>query len=143
MSEATAVEFADWLAIRELTATYNRCFDEADAEGWARTFTPAGRLEVIGGGIACTGWTELADFCRSRGWGYLHMTLDPRIRVEEALARQECNLLMLRRRKDQSPPTLLATGRYTDGLVRTPAGWRFAERRIELDNRLDGPGGQP
>lgn len=138
MSEPQAASFADWLAIRELTAVYNRCFDEADADGWARTFTETGRLEVAGADAPLTGPEQLSEFCRDRGWGYLHTTSDPRIAVEGDSARQECNLIMLRRFEDRSRPVLLATGRYTDTLLRTPMGWRFAERRIELDSRLDG-----
>ncbi|MFE5702271.1 nuclear transport factor 2 family protein [Rhodococcus koreensis] len=136
MSSSAGTEFADWQAIRELTATYNRCFDNSDAVGWAGTFLTSGRLEVRGEGVAYTGHEELADFCRSRGWGILHMTLDPELTVDGDHAEQRCNLLMFRRHESQERPTLLATGRYSDTLVRTSEGWRFDLRAVQLDTRL-------
>ncbi|MGW0042291.1 nuclear transport factor 2 family protein [Rhodococcus sp. NPDC003348] len=136
MSESAGVDFADWQAIRELTATYNRCFDKSDAAGWAGTFLASGRLEVAGEGVTYTGHDELGGFCRSRGWGILHMTLDPEVTVDGDRAEQRCNLVMFRRYEDQARPTLMATGRYTDSLVRTPDGWRFDLRVVELDTRL-------
>jgi hypothetical protein len=136
MSDPTGTKFADWQAIRELTATYNRCFDKSDAAGWAGTFLESGRLEVIGQGVTYTGRDQLSEFCRSRGWGILHMTLDPEVTVDGDRADQRCNLLMFRRYESQERPTLLATGRYSDRLVRTSDGWRFAVRQVQLDARL-------
>ncbi|MGW6456132.1 nuclear transport factor 2 family protein [Streptomyces sp. NPDC055078] len=139
----TPASFADWVAIRELTAVYNRCFDSADANGWAGTFTETGRLEVTGSGAPLTGRRSLAEFCRSRGRGYVHLTTDPVVRVTGDTARQECALVMLRRHENRSRPVLLTTGRYRDTLVRTPGGWRFTERLIDLDSPLDSPIGGP
>ncbi|MGH9028446.1 MAG: nuclear transport factor 2 family protein, partial [Acidimicrobiales bacterium] len=39
----------DRTEIRELTARYNRCFDDGDSEGFAATFTDDGVMEVTGG----------------------------------------------------------------------------------------------
>ena len=39
----------DRARIRELTARYNRCFDDGDPEGFAATFTEDGVMEVAGG----------------------------------------------------------------------------------------------
>lgn len=125
--------FPDWVAIRELTARYNSCFDVADATGWAQSFTTDGRLEVAGTGPALRGREELAAFCRDRGWGFLHMTLDPHIELTSFGARQRCNLLLFVRSAERAPSRLLATGRYDDELVRTPDGWRFAVRSVEMD----------
>ncbi|MGW5106160.1 nuclear transport factor 2 family protein [Nocardia sp. NPDC004123] len=136
MSDRTDSEFADWQAIRELTATYNRCFDRSDAEAWAATFVETGRLEVAGQEVAYTGHQALGEFCRSRGWGILHMTLDPEVTIDGDRAEQRCNLLMFRRYENKQPPTLMATGRYADSLVRTPHGWRFDSRVVQLDTRL-------
>ena len=136
MSDPTGTKFADWQAIRELTATYNRCFDRSDAAGWAGTFLESGRLEVIDQEVTYTGRDQLSEFCRSRGWGILHMTLDPEVTVDGDHAAQRCNLLMFRRYEGHERPTLLATGRYSDTLVRTPEGWRFDLRAVQLDTRL-------
>jgi hypothetical protein len=124
--------FEDWRAIRELTAAYNDSFDRADAEGWAATFVPTGRLHVAPDGLDLTGREELARFCESRGPGFVHMTFDPRVSIDGDEAVQVCSLLMFRRHADRSTPTLLTTGRYHDELVRTAGGWRFAVRHIEL-----------
>ncbi|KOS55413.1 nuclear transport factor 2 family protein [Rhodococcus rhodochrous] len=136
MSSPGAAGFADWQEIRTLTATYNRCFDRSDAPGWASTFIPSGRLEVAGEGVAYAGHDELRNFCSSRGWGILHMTLDPEVTVDGDRGEQRCNLVMFQRYENRERPTLLATGRYTDTLIRTPHGWRFECRVVELDNRL-------
>ncbi|OYD61433.1 nuclear transport factor 2 family protein [Rhodococcus sp. OK302] len=133
MSSSAGIAFKDWQAIRELTATYNRCFDQSDAVGWAGTFLESGRLEIVGQGVTFTGREQLSDFCRSRGWGILHMTLDPAVTVNGDCAEQRCNLLMFRRYESHERPTLLATGRYSDRLVRTEEGWLFEAREVQLD----------
>ncbi|GAA4490541.1 hypothetical protein GCM10023094_54040 [Rhodococcus olei] len=143
MSSPSPADFADWQSIRTLTAIYNRCFDKSDADGWAGTFVDTGRLEVAGEGVAYTGHQELREFCRSRGWGILHMTLDPEVTVTGGRAEQRCNLVMFRRHENRERPTLMATGRYADSLVRTPDGWRFEHRLVELDNRLGYTPGEP
>lgn len=124
------------LAIQDLTATYNRCFDEADADGWASTFVEDGVLEVVDQGVAYRGHDEIRAFCEARGWGYVHLTTDPVIAIDGDTATQRCNLLMLRRWEDRRPPTLLSSGRYLDAVVRTVDGWRFRHRRVTLDADL-------
>jgi hypothetical protein len=131
---AETPSFDDWLAIRELTARYNRAFDEADVAGWADTFLPDGHLAVIPSGPVYRGRDALSAFIRERGWGYLHMTLDPQIELTEGGARQRCNLLLLGRSATGRPPQLINTGRYDDELVRTPDGWRFTARTVEMDS---------
>ena len=126
----------DRLAVQDLTATYNRCFDEADADGWAATFVEDGVLEVVDQGVAYRGRDEIRAFCEARGWGYLHLTTDAVVTVDGDTAGQRCNLLMLRRWEDKRPPVLLSTGRYVDDVVRTPDGWRFRHRRVTLDTDL-------
>ena len=129
-------ELLDRLAVHELTATYNRCFDEADADGWAATFVEDGVLEVVDQGVAYRGRDEIRAFCEARGWGYLHLTTDAVVTVNGDRAVQRCNLLMLRRWEDKRPPALLSTGRYVDDVVRTADGWRFRHRQVTLDADL-------
>jgi hypothetical protein len=131
---ADAPEFPDWLAIRELTARYNRAFDEADVEGWGDTFVPGGRLAIAPSGPVYEGREALSAFIRDRGWGFLHMTLDPQIELTATGARQQCNLLLFGRSAARRTPELINTGRYDDELVRTPDGWRFACRTVEMDS---------
>ena len=47
--DATMAWLVDRAQIRELTARYNRCFDDGDPEGFAATFTEDGVMEVDGG----------------------------------------------------------------------------------------------
>jgi hypothetical protein len=41
------------------------------------------------------------------------------------------------------PPRVVATGRFTDRLVRTDHGWHFAERQHELDASFRATEGKP
>jgi uncharacterized protein (TIGR02246 family) len=115
--------------IRELTATYNRCFDAGDAEGFANTFVPDGALEIVGGPVIA-GHEALRDMCRSTPRTVGHVTVNAVVTVDGDRATQRCTLLVLDR---SSPPKLMATGSYDDDLVRTDEGWRFVRRVARLD----------
>lgn len=125
-------QLVDWTEIRELTARYNRAFDDQEAEAWAEVFTPDGTLEVEGG-LSVTGRDALVAMCRSTGWGTVHITADPTITVDGDRATQTCTLVLARRERDPDRSEFQLTGRYVDELVRTDAGWRFRARHIKLD----------
>lgn len=126
----------DHLAIRELTARYNRAFDDVDSEAWADTFTSNGVMEF--GGPPVTGRDALVEMSRATGYGYVHITTDPIIEVDGDRATQSCTLVVATRSKERGPVGVAMTGRYEDELVRTPDGWRFTRRRAILDTD---PGG--
>lgn len=131
----------DRTRIRELTARYNRCYDEGDAAAFAQLFTEDGVMDVEGG-FHVEGRDGLTEMCGRMPWGIMHVTVDPIIEVDGDAATQWVTLLVLRRAgaegSDGPAPasTLTSTGRYTDELVRTEAGWRFKRRSVVLDGGM-------
>ncbi len=130
----------DRARIRELTARYNRCFDDGDPEGFAATFTEDGAME-IDGGPTTTGRAALAEMVRRTPYGIVHVTVDAIIEVDGDRAVQDVTLLVVARPPADAPADkrrsrLQRTGRYHDELVRTPEGWRFLRRTATLDGGL-------
>jgi uncharacterized protein (TIGR02246 family) len=130
----------DRIKIRELTARYNHCFDDGDAEGFAATFTEDGVMEVTGG-FTVSGRAALEQMCLNTPYGIVHVTVDPVVEVDGDRAVQETTVLVLQRPKPDAAPeertsSLFRTGRYRDELVRTDGGWRFARRNATLDGGI-------
>lgn len=130
----------DRAQILELTARYNRYFDDGDPERFAETFTEDGRM-VVTGGPTVAGRHALEEMCRHTPYGVVHVTVDPVVEVDGDRAVQQVTLLVLARPAPDAPPdgrvsALQRTGHYTDELLRTPAGWRFATRTVVLDGGL-------
>ena len=127
MSDVT-LDQRDRIAIRELTASYNRLLDAGDAERWVETFVPHG--ELVAGDDSYAGHEELAGFCSERGGQFHHLTTDPEIDATGDRAVQRCSLLLYSTVDDDV--TLVGIGRYFDELVRTSTGWRFLRRTVDL-----------
>jgi len=130
----------DRARIRELTARYNRCFDDGDPEGFAATFTEDGEMAVTGGPTT-SGRAALAEMVRRTPYGIVHVTVDATVEVDGDRAVQDVTLLVISRPGPDAAPDrrtsrLRNTGRYHDELVRTPEGWRFARRTATLDGGL-------
>ena len=130
----------DRARILELTARYNRCFDDGDPEGFAATFVEDGVMAVAGG-PATSGRAALADMVRHTPYGIVHVTVNATVEVDGDRAVQDVTLLVLSRPGPDAPPDkrgsrLRNSGRYHDELVRTPEGWRFARRTCTLDGGL-------
>jgi uncharacterized protein (TIGR02246 family) len=139
--DADAVAWmVDRTQIRELTARYNRCFDDGDAEGFVATFVEDGVMEVAGGPTT-SGRAALAEMVRHTPYGVVHVTVDATVEVDGDRAVQDVTLLVLARPGGDAPPAerrsrLQRTGRYHDELVRTAEGWRFTRRTATLDGGL-------
>jgi uncharacterized protein (TIGR02246 family) len=138
--DAEVAWLRDRIQIRELTARYNRCFDDGDPEGFAATFTEDGVMEVTGGPTT-TGRDALAEMCRHTPYGIVHVTVDATVEVDGDRAVQDVTLLVVARPAPDAPAharssRLQRSGRYHDELVRTPEGWRFARRTATLDGGL-------
>jgi len=130
----------DRARIRELTARYNRCFDDGDPDGFAATFVEDGEMSVTGGPTT-RGRAALAEMCRHTPYGVVHVTVDATVEVDGDRAVQDVTLLVVARPPADAPPEhrrsrLQRSGRYHDELVRTPEGWRFARRVATLDGGL-------
>jgi len=130
----------DRARIRELTARYNRCFDDGAPEGFPATFTEDRAME-IDGGPTTRGREALAEMVRRTPYGIVHVTVDAIVEVDGDRAVQDVTLLVVNRPSADTPPEkrrsrLQRTGRYHDELVRTPDGWRFQHRIASLDGGL-------
>ena len=131
----------DRTRILELTARYNRCFDDGDPDGFAAAFTEDGVMEVEGT-FRVQGREALAEMVRHTPHGVVHVTVDATVEVDGDTAVQDVKLLVLSRPAPDAAPgsksKLTNTGRYHDKLVRTPDGWRFAHRTAVLDGGFGG-----
>jgi uncharacterized protein (TIGR02246 family) len=130
----------DRARIRELTARYNRCFDDGDPDGFVACFSEDGSM-AIDGGPTMTGRPALAEMVRRTPYGIVHVTVDATVEVDGDRAVQDVTLLVVARPGPDAPPDkrrsrLQNTGRYHDELVRTPEGWRFQRRTATLDGGL-------
>jgi uncharacterized protein (TIGR02246 family) len=139
--EVTVEQDVGWLVDRakiiELTARYNRCFDDGDVEGFAGTFTDDGVMEVTGS-FSASGREALADMCRHTPWGTMHVTTSNTVEVDGDHAIQNVTLLVVSRPASKGDvPKLVGTGRYVDELSRTDDGWRFQKRSATLDGWND------
>jgi uncharacterized protein (TIGR02246 family) len=135
--EDTVEQDVGWLVDRakiiELTARYNRCFDDGDVEGFVNTFTEDGVMEVAGS-FSASGREALADMCRHTPWGTMHVTTSNTVEVDGDRAIQNVTLVVLSRPAAKGDtPKLVGTGRYLDELTRTADGWRFKKRSATLD----------
>jgi len=138
--EGDVAWLVDRTRIRELTARYNRCFDDGDPEGFAATFTEDGVMEVVGGPTT-SGREALAEMCRRVPYGIVHVTVDATVEVDGNRAVQDVTLLVVARPAPDTPAhakssRLQRSGRYHDELVRTPEGWRFSRRTAIMDGGL-------
>ncbi|MCV7408176.1 hypothetical protein AWC05_08320 [Mycobacterium florentinum] len=126
----------DRIAIRDLTARYSRAVDDRDIDAFADTFVPEGTMELVGLPVL-SGRQELMAAAEGLGYGTVHMTLDAIVDVSGDRATQVATLLLAKRQKDKSTWDLVTSGRYTDAFARTPSGWRFVHRRVDLDLDID------
>jgi uncharacterized protein (TIGR02246 family) len=134
----------DRARIRELTARYNRAFDDGDPETFVATFTEDGVMEVTGT-FRVDGRHALAEMVRHTPYGVVHVTVDATVEVHGDRAVQDVTMLVLSRPGPDAAggarrSRLSNTGRYHDELVRTPDGWRFAHRTATLDAGFGGDG---
>jgi uncharacterized protein (TIGR02246 family) len=135
--EVAVEQEVGWLLDRtkiiELTARYNRCFDDGDVDGFVDTFTEDGVMEVTGS-FTASGREALAEMCRHTPWGTMHVTTGTTVEVDGDHAVQTVTLVVLSRPAGKGDvPKLVGTGRYVDQLTRTGDGWRFAKRSATLD----------
>lgn len=125
-----ASKIEDIEAIKQLTARYNRAFDEGRAEDWAGCFTPDGFFERSNAGRAYQGRDEIAGLCRSYPTSGRHVTSEHLITVEGDRATQTCYLQYLDR---DNGFAIAMFGVYEDKLERQNGEWLFKERRLQVD----------
>jgi hypothetical protein len=121
----------DYIAIRDLSARYNRFAEVGDGERYADCWTEDGELDLVGSQVF-RGRQELAGV-GAAGALTTHITTDPLIEVDGDVARQTSRLITTYKAPDRSANEFVGTGIYTDELRRTADGWRFHRRRVDLD----------
>ena len=118
----------DMAEIQNLYARYNLMLDSGDAEGWADTFVEDGRFGNSQGRAALIEFAENFHESnpQSRHWNTnLHVTATSE-------GAEGTTYLMLYN-AGVRPPSVIASGIYEDVLVRTPQGWRFQSRVVQID----------
>jgi uncharacterized protein (TIGR02246 family) len=133
-------EIEDRVAIRELTARYNRAIDDANADEFAATYTEDGRFWIGRDGRLTDGRRHLRNMSKVAGFGMVHMTFDPIITIDGDTATQRCYAIIGRRTPERAPGSSqwVTSGCYTDDLVRTDDGWLFKQRVWEEDAVIEG-----
>ena len=135
------LSWQDHVEIQSLYATYVHSLDSGDAERWAGTFTADGVLLMEaagadwGAGLRIAGHDGLAAFAarayeandgHMRNWQSQAM-----ITATPEGAEGRCYLMLYRTTDGRA--TIQTSGVFTDRLVRTAAGWRFAQRTLRGD----------
>ena len=132
---------ADHLAIVELTVDYCWSIDSKDWPALRRIFTTDATAEL--GGELFHG----IDAITARIAGALdpidvsqHLITNHQVRVDGDRATCRCYLhAQHERRNAEGGQHFVVAGRYEDELVRTPAGWRIAHRRLAVMWREGNP----
>ncbi|RYE42690.1 MAG: nuclear transport factor 2 family protein [Hyphomicrobiales bacterium] len=138
ISETVLHEFRklrDKDAITELTVHYNMAWDDGLTKEWVGAFTADGVFAMLDSPDVI-GAAALHEFGLSlRDAGFMHTTTDHLIEVDGNTAKQTCRLILSTKQPGRAIGTSkwVTTGRYTDDLVRTEAGWRFARRYFVPD----------
>jgi hypothetical protein len=132
---------ADYVEICQLSARYNQLSDAADGDEYAKLFVADGIWESgpSHARMRAQGTEALAANCAAMGRGIVHVTCNPYIEVDGDRATHTCKMIIYTGSPDKTSNDFIGTGRYTDELVRTPAGWRFTIRRSVMDKELPAP----
>ena len=118
----------DMAEIRNLYAQYNLALDAGEAEAWADTFVEDGCFG------SSRGRAELIAFAEgfhgsnpaSRHW-------NTNLRVTPTAEGAAGTVYLMLYDVGVRPPAVTVTGIYQDVLVRTPEGWRFQSRQVQID----------
>lgn len=132
----SAQELADRADITDTLIRYANAIDGKDFDRLADVFTPDARIDYTSSdGIA-------GEYPRVRQWleealapfpAYLHSLSNTSFEIEGDVAHTRTAFInpMAYDLPDGSRHTFTVYGCYVDRLVRTPDGWRIAERREE------------
>ncbi len=125
---ADGLSTQDYIDIEQLYSSYNHAIDSGDAEAWAGTFTPDGTFNKF------TGHAQLVGFIQTwkekmNGGNRRHWNTNLRILPSKDGASASVFLMLV----DVSTKSIVATGMYSDTLVKTASGWRFKTRQTKMD----------
>lgn len=134
-SMARALAAADRAEIAELSAHFDNSLDAEDAAKFVATFTPDGELVGFWGtskgpeGLRQAHAFMLATFAKDKR----HVVTNHEITINGDRATMFCYLTVF----DRKALAVTGTATFTDELVRTPQGWRFARRTLRADPNVD------
>ena len=135
-------DIADRLELRELAEAYAFAADMRDRTAFSDVFTSEGVLLIDAGG-RYEGRAEIAgvlDYLDDHYPRTLHFVGNHRVRLEgdRASGMVYCLAHHVYEREGVERDTLMAT-RYLDQYVRTPDGWKIAQRTHYVDWEEDRP----
>ena len=122
---------SDYVAIRQLNATYNRYADLADGKSYSSLFTEDAEFNIAGEGIY-VGREQIAARCNATTTA-VHVTTEPELDIIGDIAQQRVRMLTVLQDGNGTRNEFVASGWYIDELKRTEEGWRYHRRRVELD----------
>ena len=122
---------SDYVAIRQLNATYNRYADLADGKSYSNLFTEDAEFNIVGEGIY-VGREQIAARCNATTTA-VHVTTEPELDINDDIAQQRVRMLTVLQDGNGARNEFVASGWYIDELKRTEEGWRYHRRRVELD----------
>lgn len=122
---------SDYVAIRQLNATYNRHADLADGKPYSNLFTEDAEFNIVGEGIY-VGREQIAARCNATTTA-VHVTTEPELDINGDIAQQRVRMLTVLQDGNGARNEFVASGWYVDELKRTEEGWRYHRRRVELD----------
>lgn len=132
---ARALVSADRAEIAELSVRFDNSLDAEDANKFAATFSPDG--ELVGFWGTSKGADELrkahafmlATFAKDKR----HVVTNHEIAINGDRATMYCYLTVF----DRKTLAMTGTATFTDDLLRTTGGWRFARRTLKADPNVD------
>ena len=122
---------SDYVALRQLNATYNRYADLADGKSYSSLFTEDAEFNIVGEGIY-VGREQIAARCNATTTA-VHVTTEPELDINGDIAQQRVRRLTVLQDGNGARNEFVASGWYIDELKRTEEGWRYHRRRVELD----------
>lgn len=131
---ARALEAADRAEIVELSAHFDNSLDAEDASKFVSTFVSDGELVGFWGtskgpdGLRQAHAFMLATFAKNKR----HVVTNHEITIHGDRATMFCYLTVF----DRTTLAVTGTATFSDELVRTPAGWRFARRTLQADTNV-------
>lgn len=124
----------DKLEIVELSNAQMRSLDNHDVDAWVEAWVPDGRFIATYGAFA--GRDAIREFINGhiaagKEDGARHLMTNYVVDGDGDIASITCAVTKIQVEK---PPFIIASGIYTDSVVRTSEGWKFESRQLDIDN---------
>lgn len=143
MKTESIVGPADRDEIRALISLYSHALDSGNFAGWTRLFTEDAGIETsVGspkGRAALLRWAQERVASRNPEWQVRHFVFNTLISPVSADLVHARSMLLYTRQDVGKPLSaeVVLTGVYEDEIRRTPEGWQFARRKMEIALPLD------